>query len=230
MPSCLTRLIRAFTTEVMLAGTRYVAKTHTHRQERREAGEAFAKAQCEAAETAARAQREAHEATVRQRAAQAVHNRATEDQQSEFRKKNERWGADVQAYEDVMKQQDEEIEMLEELRGYRQCGLREQKVRVEEHVDISGLQDESDSAANSDPWYDSDGMLRSDAGQDSRYTELRDSGARKTSRIRDSGVSVLAEWTRHVEIPPEVFITAAVDPILEAQLHRPLWVPWYERY
>jgi hypothetical protein len=40
----------------------------------------------------------------------------------------------------------------------------------------------------------------------------------------------LAEWTRHVEIPPEVFITAAVDPILEAQLHRPLWVPWYEQY
>jgi hypothetical protein len=154
----------------MLAGTRYVAKTHAHRQERREAGEAFAKAQCEAAETAARAQREAHEATVRQRAAQAVHNRAAEDQQSEFRKKNERWGADVRAYEEVMKQQDEEIEMLEELRGYRQCGLREQEVNVEEHVDVSGLQDESDSAANSDPWYHSDGMLRSDAGQDSRYT------------------------------------------------------------
>jgi hypothetical protein len=230
MPSCLTRLIRAFTTEVILAGTSYVTKTHAQRQERREADEAFAQSQREAAEIAARARREAHEATVRQRAAKAVHNRATEDQQSGFRKTNERWGADVRAYEEVMKQQDEEIEMLEQLRGYRQCGLREQEVRVEEHVDVSGLQDDSDSAANSYPWYDSDGMLHSDAGHDSRYTEFRDLGARETSRIRDSGVSGLAEWIRRVEIPPEVFIAAAVDPILKAQLHRPLWVPWYEQY
>jgi hypothetical protein len=128
MPSCLIRFITTFTTEVMIAGTRYVVKTQNRHRKDCEADEAFAQAEHEvqaAAAPAAQCERRSQPATAREHATQAKYDQTSGNQQSGFDWGNERWGADLRAYEEVMKQQDEEIEMLEELRGYRQCEISE---------------------------------------------------------------------------------------------------------
>jgi hypothetical protein len=37
----------------------------------------------------------------------------------------------------------------------------------------------------------------------------------------------LADWTQRVELPGEILKAAWTDPILQAQLERPLWVAWW---
>jgi hypothetical protein len=65
-------------------------------------------------------------------------------------------------------------------------------------------------------------MLRWDLRHERDCTVVENMGARKTPRARDSKVYGLAEWTRHVEVPLEMFESVATDQILDAQLHRPL--------
>jgi hypothetical protein len=135
---------------------------------------------------------------------QEILNHDTDDERCEFHKNNEALGEEVREYEAVMKKQDREMRELEQ-QSDRQYGMqRERSMGAEQDIVVS---------------------------ERPRYSTMASASTACTASLARASVTFsLADWTREVEIPTKITDAAATDPILDAQLHRTLWVPWWADY